>query len=359
MKRRGLIFIISLACALGVLAFFPKKTDRQYYFTDGWREEIPGQFVFAGKPAGDAAVFSFTGGGMFGYCTEEGGIIYSEPVVYGVTGSSEYFINYSSVSETLLVKNSVGEIVSTISTVGYPLIRNGRLFILDVDRCGIAEWDFTGRKLWGKRYSSIITCFDCDEQGAVVGLINGNIFLYNTSGEYIYRDEFTGSRVRAVYGTALSPGGAYFAVIEGIGPQKLVLFQRREEGYVPVFSKELENAIRRELFMQFSDSASYLFYEQEEALYRLAVNRKKPEKQFPLTGRPIQIAFSRPYGIQYIHSENREEAVIDVYNDGGMRVNRIFVDPGSTAAFHDTSIFFQRDGFMHQLYIGEYDGENL
>ncbi len=359
MKRRGLTFIISLACALGVLVFFPKKTDRQYYFTSGWREEIPSQVVFGGKPAGDTAVFPFTGGGMFGYCTEAGEVVYSEPVVYGVTGSSDYFINYSSVSETLLVKNTAGEIGSTISAVGYPLIRNGRLFIFDIDRCGIAEWDFTGRKLWGKRYSSIITCFDCNDRDAVVGLINGNIFLYNASGEYVYRDEFSGSRVNAVYGTALSPGGTYFAVIEGIDPQKLVLFQRREEGYVPVFSKELENAMRRELFMQFSDSSVYLFYEREETLFRLAVNRKKTEDRFPLTGRPIRIASSRPYGVQYIHSGNREEAVIDVYSEGGMRVNRIFVDPGSTAAFHGTSIFFQRNGFIHQLYMGEHDGENL
>ena len=350
MKRRGLKVIISLAFALGVLLFFPIKTDKQYFFHTGWRQELPESFVFGNAAVKNAALFPFAGQNIFGYCSETGDIVYSEPVVYDVTGSSEYFINYSSVAETLLIKNEIGEIVSTIAVVGFPFIRNDRLFILDVDRCGVSEWDFTGKRLWGKRYSSIITCFDCNKDEAIIGLIDGHILLYNNKGEYVYRDEFTGSRIRTVYGIALSRTGSYFSVIEGIDPQKLMLFERREEGYVSVYSQELSDPFRREVFLQFDDDENYLFYEQNDVLTRLSV-KWKTLRTFPVAGRPLGVSFSRPYKFHFIHSGNSEQTVVDMYNESGFHINRFYAAPDSSVTFRNRSLFFQRSGSIHHVTI--------
>lgn len=350
MKRRGLKIIISLSIALGILLFFPEKTDQQYFFTTEWKTKIPDSFVFGDSFGENAPAFPFTGQNMFGYLSEEGAIAYSEPVVFEIAASSDYFINYSSVSETLLIKNPAGEIVSTIAAVGFPFIRNERLFLLDVDRCGISEWDFSGEKLWEKRYSSIITCFDCNNSEALVGLMNGNILLYNREGEYLYRDEFTGSRVPIVYGLAISSSGAYFAVIQGLDPQQLMLFQRREEGYVPAFSKENEHPVRREIFLQFGADEAYLFIEQDEMLSRLAV-RRKTVTEFPLAGRPFDVAYSRAYRSHFIHSGNRKQAAVDMYSEGGMHIGRFYINPESSVTFLDNSFFLQRGEYIHLLSI--------
>ncbi len=350
MKRRGLLFFISLLFAFAFLLFVPKNNEREIHFHSIWQKGLPRRQVYGIKSEEENRQYFFNNGEMFGYFTENGEVIYSEPVVYGVEASQNHFINYSSVSENLLIKNNTGEILSTIPVAGYPYIHNGRLFLFDIDRCGVSEWDFSGKKIWGKRYASVITCFDCNDRESIVGLINGEILLYNQDGENLYRDQPTGSRIQIIYGLALSESGTYFGVVLGIDPQTVTVFQLKEEGYVPVFSKPCRDTFRREIFLGFAKGEKYLFYEQNEALRRLDI-KQKVEKQFPVVGQPLCIAFCDKTFTHCIHSESRSISAIDIYSEGGLHINRFYVSPQTSVTFSDNSLYFQRSGSLHRVDI--------
>lgn len=350
MKRRGLLFLLSLLIAIGVFLFFPKGGGEDFYFVTAWTKELPNRFVYGESVEEGTRVHPFSSRHFFGYFTDAGDVVYCEPIVYNVTNGAGYFINYSSVSETLLIKDGSGEIVTTIDEAGYPFIKNNRLFIFDIDRCGFSEWDFTGAKLWEKRYSSIITCFDCNQNETIIGLINGEILLYSQNGEYLYRDQPAGSRIQAVYGVAISPLSKHFGVVLGIDPQRLIVFQMRAEGYTPVYSEELKDTFRREVFIEFSSSEDYLFFEQNNALYRLNIV-KKIKNPYPLIDRPGDVVFSEEARAHFIRSGGKEKSSIDVYSESGLYLSRFYVDPDSSFIIDGQAIYFQRSSVLHRVDI--------
>lgn len=351
-KRRGLKFLISLLCAFAVLLFFPKHSGKEFFFETEWIQKLPRQLYFGESRDRELPLIPYKNSHMFGYSTIDGDIIYTEPIIYNAAESEDFFINYSSVSETLLIKNTTGEISATISSPGYPVIKNERLFILDVDRCGIAEWDLTGEKLWGKRYPSLITSFDCSRSETVVGLLNGEVLLYNREGDYLYRDQSTESRVQIVYAAALSGEGTHFAVIEGLDPQRLLLFERRDEGYVPVHTERIANPLRREAFVMFSKNDDYLFFEGDGVLNRLDL-RKRSINKFTIIGAPLAVDYLPRFAVHIIHSGGTDASVLDVFSEGGFHVNRFFLSPGTTVGRNGNALFFQRGRELYRLDIKE------
>ena len=59
----------------------------------------------------------------------------------------------------------------------------------------------------------MITAFDCSQHFSLVGFFHGEVVLLEKEGGIVYREIPTGSRIRAVYGAAISPEEDVFAVI--------------------------------------------------------------------------------------------------------------------------------------------------
>jgi len=293
---------------------------------------------------------------MFGYVHSDGEIIFAEPVFYGVTASSDYFINYSSVSENLLIKNRFGEIISSIPSTGYPLILNERLLIFDNDKCGVSEWGIDGSRLWGKRFSTFITSFDCNQNESVIGLMNGELIMCDRSGKILFREQPTGSRIKIIYGCSIDTSGMFFGVVLGIDPQRLIIYQRKEVGFIPVYSSSLSGSIRREQFIEFSEDGRFLFFEQEDNLVRLDIKRKKQTK-FPIDGLPISVKHSDAFSALIIHSTMKNGEAVDIFSEGGMHISHLPVMPDSTVTFQDDSLYILFEDEIYRIDISGVQNE--
>ena len=160
----------------------------------------------------------------FGYVTEVGDLLHMERKLYGVAIDSDGFINYSSVSDNLVFHDVSGRVVDTFEVRGYPVFHDGRFFILSTNRSEISEMGDSGRVLWKNEYSSIITDFDSKNGRLAIALLDGRVLIIDAAGDVINSMNLQGSRIRAVYGCELSADGYRLAVIHGLDPQILSVF---------------------------------------------------------------------------------------------------------------------------------------
>lgn len=330
------------------IIFFPKSYAPEPYFTGSWEtairsynDDIPEEKL--------EEIVPFRSGSHFGYITPNGEIVYTEPIFYNVTFSEKYFINYATVTENLLIKNVSGEIIQAISTMGYPVFVNNRLFVIDKDRCGIAEWDIQGNIIWKRRFPSLVTAFDCNEEYVIVGFLNGEITLLDRDTKEVFRDIPTGSRIRIIYGLALAPGGDYFAVMMGIDPQRLVIYRQGETGYRPHYSEILEGNYRRETFIQFADEKT-LFYEQPESLVQYDISRKEAA-HFKISGVPREVIVYEKGQLIIINHAGDSEGSLDIYTTSGMPLSYFHMPQDTYIHFHEGSLFFTEEKKIKKIDI--------
>jgi hypothetical protein len=337
MKRRGKVFFVALGCALLLIIFFPVKHNKELFFSQTWEVPLEGAASAESINENDT-IIPFYSGKHFGYITSNGEIVHKEPVYYHISFANDYYINYAEISENLLVKDKRGEFLASIPSTGYPFIMNGRLFIFDKDRCGISEWDMQGSRKWKRRFSSLITAFDCSEDHVLLGFVNGEIILTKNDGSVLYRDIPTGSRIRVVYGAAMARDEEEFAVILGIDPQRLVVFSKSDNGYQPNYSETLESKYRREIFVTYSEDRN-LYYEQPGFLKRLDLKRKETHS-FVLAGIPSEMFFDMDNKLIIIQSYAGERGKIDIYTSGGMFLSSFHIPADTSTFLHNGKIYF-------------------
>ena len=104
---------------------------------------------------------------------------------------------------------------------------------------------FTGREC---------TCYASDSDFYVAGFLDGTVLVNGNPLE----DKAPG-RYRTVYSVALSDGGRYLAVIAGVYPRTLSVYQRKQDSFSLIFRKELSDTVRCSTYLAFS--GTMLLYE--------------------------------------------------------------------------------------------------
>ncbi len=347
-KKRGKIVLAAAGCTILFILFFPKFVEGPMRFSLEWERPVSGPVVPAAVENSES-IIPFSTETYFGYITSGGEIISREPIFYNVAKNRDYYINHSEITENLVVKNPEGQIITGIHTSGYPFIRRNRLFVIDKDRCGISEWDETGTLKWSRRFSSMITSFDCGVSKSLIGFINGEIVFLHDNGKTFYKDIPTGSRVRIVYGVAIDPGEEQFAVILGIDPQRLVVFTKSEEVFRPLFSRNVESEYRREVFISYNGSNS-LSFEQPGELVFMDVRRRR-SFSFPVDGTPVSVELDKGRKTVFITLRTAQSGRLDLYTTRGLFLASFFVPLSSGIELDHESIYFTSRDIIRRVNI--------
>jgi len=167
-----------------------------------------------------------------------------------------------SVDDGLSLMEPDGRLISRIQDSGYPISRNGQLFLYRNDFGILSKINpQNGRYLWSTEYISAITVLDAIPGKTLVGLLDGRIELIDDSGNVLLTYRPGGSRVEAVYGVALSDDGSKIALISGLDPQRFVLLEERKNGYRPVAHHDTETDFRRLVSIDFIRHDGQVLYE--------------------------------------------------------------------------------------------------
>lgn len=261
MKKRIIFVFFSLIFAVYMI-FFPDNLHRELMLVPSWVTPLKNP---SGKSVDGSIPFSFDG--SLGYFTKSGQLLYTEKMYDGAAMMPEFFINYSRNSDQLILQQPDGKIHQVIGSAGTPFVINGRFFVFTGDQTGIEEYNAEGELIRSITTGSIITSVDAGTETLSLALLNGEIRIYaDNEKDPVFSYYSTDSRYSVAYACALTEDGKRFAAVTGLYPQQLICFEYRNDNYVPVFRKTIEDDYRRTVILNYSEDGRFLYMENPEGL---------------------------------------------------------------------------------------------
>ncbi len=260
MKQRG-VFLIGLIL-VGVYFFLFPRTSRSEYIL--FPEKFtPFKSAGAGSDASDNVELALQSGNSAIFVDKNLNAVF-------VHSSEKMAVDdhwlADSGSYGLEIKDRENRILSRSAAEGYPVARNGNLFLYD--GAGILRKirPSNGEVLWRREYLSPLTVLDAVGERTLIGLLDGRAEIITDSGEIILSYRPGGSGIEAVYGGALSSDGSMVALVAGVDPQRFVLLQERKNGFRPVTHHDTGTDFRRAVRVGFVRGDQEVLYESENSV---------------------------------------------------------------------------------------------
>ena len=305
MKKR-ISFILFFLIFAGYMIFFPHQLKKEMILMPSWASDIEsGESIYSE----DAVPFRL--GATLGYFSASGKVLFSGDINHNAA-VGDVFINYSSISDRLVIQDCSGGIIGDIENAGLPFFIGSRLFVISPDRLTIEEYDYEGRLLLSISPGSLITSIDAGEDIIILGMLNGEVALYENSSEPIFTYYSTDSRYSISYSCAVTDDGSRFAVVTGLYPQQLVCFELRNDSYIPVFRKDVTDVYRRSILMDYSDDGKLLYLENYQGIeiYRTATFLRE---EIETAGSLRQAVIPGLREISYIVSGDSSKSMLRLY----------------------------------------------
>ncbi len=257
-KKRG--WVVLLACGF-ILYFFiaARPMGKELSVIPAWTVRAQGAVGASGSSQGEARAFNL--GDRFGYFSPQGRLLSSIRAGAEDVISQDLYGSRDAASGKTFFYLPTGEKAFELSVAGRPFFSAGRLFLIKPDNNGISEFSNSGGTAWSKDTSSLITCFDANENLAVIGGLDGRLVVLGLDGSPVEDFSPGGSRIPIILGCAVSEDSRYIAIVAGIDRQRLVLLERKGEGYRISWHAYLDTDFRRRVFLEFSADSRYLISE--------------------------------------------------------------------------------------------------
>lgn len=258
----------------------------------------------------------------FGYVRSDGRLALRSPLQWNVALSEDTFCSYSRQGDDLVIRDPRRNYLYPLNISGYPVERNGGYYVLSPDLTGITAFSSTGEFGFRREFPSLITSIDANAASVGVGLLNGRVELFNQDGSYRAGVRPETSRINAVYGTALSEDSDYLAMVHGIDPQFLSLYELNGAN-VRLFSQsELSVPTRSQTKIGFTRNGEFLLCEDGKRVLMLSTADSAQKYALPFEGELVDFDFRAELESIFILSSENEESVLSIYSEEGRRYSR-------------------------------------
>jgi len=339
-KIRISIFLVLL---LLYVAFFGFFIEKEAVYTPMWALDRETASLSTECPSD---LIPFKTQGVFGYLDPEGKLCFKDRVLYDTALSSSGFINYSRLSETLVLRNTGGDIMESIDAQGYPDFPSDRLLVFSADRSHVSEFSIQGKQLWSRSFRALVTSMDVTDEYILAGLLNGTLLLLSAEGEPIYSVTPGGSRLEVIYGCACTADASRLAAVSGIDPQKLLLIEKKNEVYRLEEAAVLEEPVRHSVFMKFTPDGEFLLLSIDKKTMMYSVEDARLQEVYTdgvLEGVHLSDAGELSH---FFFRTGTEEALLSVMDIGGYFRDDIIV--------HGGSVYLEGEDNMILLGVGRY-----
>ncbi len=333
MKKRTFAALILAAVVLYIF-LFPIPLKGEMAFVPRWNTLIDSEYE---ESAGGIFPFimpDLLGRPVLGFVGMDGELVYREPVFYKAAIFRDGFINYSQAGGSLVLQDKEGDVLSTLDSDGFPLLIDNWFLIVSRDRKGISlvEWD--GEILWKHHFGSVITAMDLNNEGLLLGFLNGDVVCISKAGKLIFKQQH---RDDVIYAAALANVNGGFAVITGLSPQKLSLYSFHEDDVNLLWESELETEYRTTRTLGFSLDNKSIYFEAPDGLvfYDLMGNQSDSVK---LPGVFSKGLFPGEEELTFIWSERDEIQELLIEDFGGTFAFKTTFSPDSRLIYLDSRI---------------------
>lgn len=258
----------------------------------------------------------------FGFVSADGKLLENSSIEWNIALGDSTYCNYTQQGSNLVIRDPIRNYLYPLSVEGYPVERGGDYFVLSKDLTAVTAFSATGEFLFSKEFPSIITSLDASEDTVGIGLLNGRVELFNKDGGYQTGIQPETSRINAVYGTALSFASQKAAIVHGIDPQFLSLYQLEGTKSQRLSQIEISDPRRSQAKIAFSENGEYLLC--ETATEVLVISTEEPIGSFslPLSGTLVDFEFFTELDSIYILEEDQDTAVLHIYSAEGRQYSK-------------------------------------
>jgi len=278
----GRLLLITFIVLISYFFLFPYPLGRELHLKPVWAKELrAGNFNGSSE---NEPITWLKMGDFFGYFNLSGDFYYVGRVFFDVALSNTGFVNFAKITENLVFIDNKGRFLFSFQSYGYPVLpdKGEGIFTVNTDLCGIRELNREGELLWQKEFATPITALSIKEDYLLIGLLEGRFELLDREGLLEFEFIPTGSRIETILGVAQMQ--RRLAVISGIDPQQLSIFEKKDQSFAPVFSRNLDTDFRREVMIDFSDDGRYLILEGPNEVSVLDMNNRS-SYSLPTSGR--------------------------------------------------------------------------
>ena len=275
------IYPLVLLLILLYFALFPQNLSRTIAIERNWKVSLGEKGPV--NPSFNDEARLLKSGTRISLLDSAGAYVMLEHVRYSAAVSNDFFINYDAISQALIVQDEQGRYHATLDTRGYPYFSGGRLFVITTDRGAMREWTVDGDSLESFEFPSVLTVLAASSRLIIAGFLNGDAWVYG-QGAPVSLKTPDSSRYSAVYGTAAAENRETVAVVSGIGPQFLTVYDAEGETFVPVYSEALASDFRRPVHLRFFADDAYLLIETESGISIIETKDWKAIKSVSLAG---------------------------------------------------------------------------
>ena len=320
-----------------------------------WSIDLSRQTGTVNKPLKGWVPFRVNG--YFGYASPDGKELFRSPVQGGVEISSSEFCNYDHLGGNLVLHNPGENLIYPIDLNGYPYLCDDTLFVLTADMTGFSAVSSQGEVLYTRRFTTLITALDAAGGVVSVGLLNGTVQLFDPQGNDLGTLHPVGSRIKVVYGTAVSHDGRIVAVTHGIDPQIVSIYRRQPEGFKRVNSYTLRRPLRSQVVMGFMPGDTKLLVEERDGVGLFDTGEPYKRQDIQLHGQLVDFVFSS--GDRTVFLLTRQDGTQEVSNlyllsaDGTVYSRETMSGQGTWISYVKNAVYLGVGDTLTKIAIGK------
>lgn len=192
---------------------------------------------------------------------------------------------------------------------GIPYIRDNRLFVFSPEENVVSEWTTDGKRKWLYNYGGILTAFDAKNRRSLLGFSDGRIVLLNQNGAIETDRYIRNSKIPVIYGVRLNERGSRMAVLSGLYPQELLLYESRDP-VNPVLRSVLKQDVRSEAYLSFFNKGRGLLFESGTGVHYIDIKTGALQEFSP----DPRARFVSQGGRRYFYAyQERKKGMIQVF----------------------------------------------
>jgi len=289
----------------------------------------------------------------FGYISPDGSEVFRDAIQGRVALLPQAFCNYDKLGNNLVIRDPVQNYMYPVDVLGYPIVRDNLFFIISADMTGVTACSAEGEFLFDRRFTSLISSIDCSGGIVSIGLLKGRTEIFDTEGNSIASLEASGSRIDAVYGTAVASNGKMIAVTHGLDPQYVSLFRKLADQYVQLKRFSLNDERRSQVLMAFSEDNTQLLVETAAGVELIGTAEPFVRSSIPLEGLLIDYEFPALGEPIYILSSDGTNGTLGIYRRDGTLYNQERFDGEAAWLYRtDGSLFLGVNNTLTRIGIG-------
>jgi len=333
-KKKALIIFSCFLFIILYLIFAAAPIDSTFKLNSKWSislADTPVSYEDGGIP--------FKTGQFLGYFSKEGTLTALTSFPYMASISKDAWTTYVADAEQTPFYSPDGTMLGTIQEAGFPWLTNKGNYLFLPGGTGFDKLGQDGNSLWRYEDISPITAFSNSSEGCIAGFADGKLVTFKNDGTIEYSIYPAGSNYQIILGVDISEQNGLTACVCGIDRQRFILFKNTDGQNKIIYHEYLENNLREQTFVKFSQNSDKVFINDYAGLGIIDC-KTLMSKHIPLDGKIIAIEEQPDNNMFFVLTKHNGSYSVYIFENPSSKVGSFSFEASNAFIIADGSDIF-------------------